>query len=279
MTDNAEVLTDTVDAAIVEAEPVAVQDTPQVEGQDDTPPAEGPEKADADKSEAAKRRERDRAYKERLRNEAAQAQADLQKVAAQKAKIIAAGESEAEPKAEDFTDVADLIAAKAVWAARKSTRSDQLAALDEQEVSAQAEYESKVTAEREAVLTNWMEQVKGARGRYADFDAVVLSQEGAKIRNPAIAALIQTADAPADLAYHVCLDPQLVTQLDQMHPIEAARVLGRIEARLQAPKPRTTSTAPEPINPTNGGGAVGAKDPAKMTSTEYAAWRNSGGKP
>lgn len=275
MTDNAEVLTDTVDAAIIEAEPVAVQDTPQVEGQDDTPPAAEPEKAEADKSEAAKRRERDRAYKERLRSEAAEAQAQLQKVAAQKAKIIAAGESEAEPKAEDFTDVADLIAAKAVWAARKSTRSDQLAALDEQESTAKADYEARVTAERQMTEERWQAARKDATGRYADFDQIALTSP---ITRPDIAALIKASDAPADLAYYLGMNHGIAAQIDQMHPIEAARALGQIEARLQAPKPRTTSTAPEPINPTNGGGSVGAKDPAKMTGAEYIAFVNGGGK-
>lgn len=275
MTDNAEVLTDTVDAAIIEAEPVAVQGTPQVEGQDDTQPAAEPEKADADKSEAAKRRERDRAYKERLRSEAADAQAQLQKVAAQKAKIIAAGESEAEPKAEDFADVADLIAAKAVWAARKSTRSDQLAALNEQESAAKADYDARVTAERQMTEERWQAARKDATGRYADFDQIALTSP---ITRPDIAALIKASDAPADLAYYLGMNHGIAARIDQMHPIEAARALGQIEARLQAPKPRTTSTAPEPINPTNGGGAVGAKDPAKMTGAEYVAWRNSGGK-
>ncbi len=275
MTDNAEVLTDTVDAAIVEQVADTGEAPAQVEGQDNTPPAAEPEKAEAEKSEAAKRRERDRAYKERLRTEAAQAQAQLAKVAEQKAKIIAAGQQEAEPKAEDFTDVADLIAAKAVWAARKHTRSDQLAALDEQEQTAKAEYDARIQADNAITEGRWKAALEEAKGRYADFEKVAYSSP---IHRADIAALIKASDAPADLAYHLGMNPAIAAQIDQMHPIEAARALGQIEARLQAPKPRTTSTAPDPINPTNGGGSVGAKDPAKMSGDEYIAWRNSGGK-
>ena len=278
MNDNAEVLTDAVDAAIVTEKQVDAVEAPQVEGQDDTPPAVDSEQDKAEKSEAAKRRERDRAYKERLRTEAAEAQAQLRKVAEQKAKIIAAANSEVEPTEKDFPDAIDLITAKSVWAMRKASRTDQLAALEEQEQTAQYAYQDRVNKEQAAILANWSDQVNSARERYADFDKVVLSEDGAKVTNPAIARLIQTADSPADLAYHVCLNPQLVAQLDQMHPVEAARVLGRIEAQLQAPKPRKTSTAPEPINPTNGGGSVGIKDPAKMEGKEYSAYVNGGGK-
>jgi len=276
MNENAEVLTDAVDAAIVEQEADTGATPAQVEGQDDSQPAAEPEKAGAEKSEAAKRRERDRAYKERLRNEAAAAQEQLRKVAEQKAKIIAAGNSESEPKAEDFTDVADLIAAKAVWAARKHTRSDQLAALDEQEQSAKAEYDARIQADNAMTEERWKAALTEAKGRYADFEAVAFSSP---IHRADIAALIKASDAPADLAYHLGMNPAIAAQIDQMHPIEAARALGQIEARLQAPKPRTTSSAPEPINPTNGGGSVGAKDPAKKTGAEYIAWKNSGGKP
>lgn len=275
MTDNAEVLTATDENAITSEQTENGNEPQEVEGQDGTPPAAEPEKADAEKSEAAKRRERDRAYKERLRTEAAEAQEKLRQVEAQKAKIIAAGQSESEPKAEDFNDVADLIAAKAVWAARKHTRSDQLAALDEQEVAAKADYEARIQAERQITEERWQAARQEATGRYADFDKVAFTSP---ITRPDIAALIKASDAPADLAYYLGMNHGVAAQIDQMHPIEAARALGQIEARLQAPKPRTTSTAPEPINPTNGGGSVGAKDPAKMTGEEYIAWRNSGGK-
>lgn len=60
-------------------------------------------------------------------------------------------------------------------------------------------------------------------------------------------------------------------------PVEAARVIGRIEARMErvkseplAPKP---TSAPEPAPRAVRGGNAGARAPAEMPMGEYAAWR------
>lgn len=57
-------------------------------------------------------------------------------------------------------------------------------------------------------------------------------------------------------------------------PVHLAAVqLGRIEAQVSTPKPKPVTNAPNPA-PTLGGGAAASKDPERMTTDEWLAWRN-----
>ena len=55
----------------------------------------------------------------------------------------------------------------------------------------------------------------------------------------------------------------------------AAKELGRIEATLDAPKPRTQSKAPPPAKTVNGGRSLATKNPDDMTMDEWLAWRET----
>ena len=56
--------------------------------------------------------------------------------------------------------------------------------------------------------------------------------------------LILTSDVGADVAYHLGQNRALAAQIAEMNPVEAARAIGRIEASIVAPKPRTETKAP-----------------------------------
>jgi hypothetical protein len=57
--------------------------------------------------------------------------------------------------------------------------------------------------------------------------------------------------------------------------VEAARELGRIEARLSLPKPRTQTDAPEPITPVRGK-ASASLVADNLSMERYIAERKSG---
>jgi hypothetical protein len=57
--------------------------------------------------------------------------------------------------------------------------------------------------------------------------------------------------------------------------VEAARAIGRIEATLNAPKPRTETQTPAPIAPVRGS-ARATPAPDAMSYEEYRAARMSG---
>lgn len=252
-----------------------VMEEGQVEGQtaeveeDGEPQGEPEADTEEKKRESAKdRRERDKAYKARLRQEAEEAKAQAAAAEARLNRIKArTGEA---PKESDFADPLEYVAAKAAW---NYTR--QAAERDAEDIGAEAETakkraESVAAQERQLVAENWQMQVEEARTRYADFDRVVFDPR-APIP-PGVADLIVAGDNAADVAYFLAKNRATAAEIAKMSPIEAARAIGRIEARISAPKPKTETTAPEPISPVRGTAAA-QRDPSKMSYEDYKKWR------
>lgn len=246
----------------------------QTEGQ---AAAETPESEEAEKSEAAKRREREKAHKERLRKEAEEAKAAADRAEQRRLKIIEAGKSEKPPVESDFSDYAEFVAAKAVWTAEQRTNQRHAQELEAEAAEARKQAEIIEAAEQQLVNQSWAERVAEAKGRYADFDQVALAQDVPI--TPQIASMLKQSERGPDLAYWLGMNKAAAAEiaaLSKTSIAQAAWHLGRIEAALSAPAPRKTSQAPEPINPTKGGG-IAAKNPADMTPSEYRAWREAGG--
>ncbi len=63
-------------------------------------------------------------------------------------------------------------------------------------------------------------------------------------------------------------------RLTRLPPHLAAVQLGRIEAQLSAPKPKPVTRAPDPA-PVIGGGAAATKDPERMSTEDWMAWRRT----
>ena len=123
----------------------------------------------------------------------------------------------------------------------------------------------------------WTAQVAEAKGKYADFDQVALANDLTVTK--AMGELIMTSDAGPDVLYYLGQNRALAAQIAAMNPAEAARVIGRIEERVmsQAPKPRTETKAPAPINPVRGS-AGASRNPENMSYVEWVKWRENGGK-
>lgn len=246
----------------------AEQETDQTEQVEET---EGDDKP---KRETAKeRRERDKAYKQRLREEADSLRAKADEAEQRRQRILDAGKQIAAPVEKDFDDYTEFVAAKAVW-----RHAQQAAERDANEAGTEAEAIRKRAEairhqEEQYVAQAWGDQVNDARQRYADFEDVAL--------NPSVpittsmAEIIRTSDMGADLAYYLGKNKAVAADIAKMQPIEAARAMGRIEAQISAPRPRTETKAPDPISPVRGKAAA-SKDPAKMTMAEYKAARAAG---
>jgi hypothetical protein len=259
-----------------EAGPEAVVEAPkgeETEGQVETPPAEG-EKPE-EKSESAKRREREKAYRARLQAEHAEAMSKADEAEKRRVAVIEAGKKEAPPREADFPDPIEYAAAKAIWGAEQRVREREANGAGEAAAAAKRQAEEITVRERELIAQSWGAQMDDARGRYADFDAVALSPQVPI--TPEVGMLIATSDQGADVAYYLGQHRALAAQIAGLSQVEAARAIGRIEATLQAPKPRTETQAPSPISPVRGGASATAKDPAKMSYAEFKAFREAGG--
>ena len=111
-----------------------------------------------------------------------------------------------------------------------------------------------------------------ARDRFADYDAVTRNPNVAI--TPAMAEIIRDSDVGPDLAYHLGKNPALASRIAMQPPARQAKELGKLEERITAPKP-LPARAPAPVQPVNGIAAGGQKDPAKMSMSEYIAWREA----
>lgn len=176
------------------------------------------------------------------------------------------------PTEEDFPDIVDLSAERAVWRAEQK--------MTEREVEAERQRIAAANArEEEALSQNWTAQKAEAATKYTDFDAVIGQPGLFPATSPDIIREILKSDVAADVAYELARDRATHDALMKMNPVDAARVIGRIEARIAMPKPKTATSAPPPINAVKGSGSAADRDINKMSGAEYAAARAAGWKP
>ncbi|MDE0590425.1 hypothetical protein OU789_10850 [Halocynthiibacter sp. C4] len=250
------------------------------EGQTNDQPAkeegdepEGTEPEAEEKSPSKLRRERRKAQTEKYRQEAAKERERRQELEAKMAQFEEAAKSNLPPKEADFQDYNEYLMATAAWQAGNQFDQRQKAEI-QREVQASNERAQQLQAQAKAeARENWEAQATEAKARYADFDAVV-SAPDVMITNE-MAQIIATSDVGADVAYHLGTNKALAAQIASLDPIEQAREIGRLEASISTPKPRTQSNAPEPIS-TVKAKATATKDPEKMSPAEYRKWRGTG---
>jgi len=272
MEDQVEVAPSAATDEAVAVEQAASEATVNTEGQVETPPAAD----EAEKSASKERRERRKAHDARLREEADAARREADDLRRRNERIVAAAAGEAPMEAE-FTDPLEYAAAKGAFLARQmAARTD--AEMLSQDATAAEQRARQLDGERIAEKARaFAEQREEARSRYADLDAAMSVAQRADVVSPQLAEMVLESESPVDLAYHLGKNPALARQISQMPPVMAARELGRLEARLTLPQPKTQSTAPAPISPVKATGTA-TRDPARMSANEYRAWREAGGK-
>jgi hypothetical protein len=127
--------------------------------------------------------------------------------------------------------------------------------------------------EQRELAQSWADQETDARARYADYDAVA--------RNPNVpitqdmVKVMAASDMGPDIAYYLGRRPEEAARIARMQPLEMARQLGLIEARVSLPRAPTQTSAPDPLSPVRPK-AKASKDPAKMSMDEYIAARKAG---
>lgn len=153
------------------------------------------------------------------------------------------------PAPPDFNQIIDPneeIAERAAW---KIQQRQAEAAED------RLQYERQRVAQEQAkgLAAAWDEAREDARTRLPDFDDVVTAKTPIHQR---AAAFIVESDKGADVAYYLGKNPkeaQALYEKFETAPGHALIELGRIEARLSAPAPKTISTAPKPAATLSGG--------------------------
>ena len=180
-----------------------------------------------------------------------------------------AGKPVEKPTPDKFNDYGEFVEALTDWKAEQAA-----ARLLEQRAQA---------TQRDARETTWVERQTQARQTMPDYDQVVGASDVPIARHVAD-NIVESEHGPA-LAYHFARNPQALTRLNQMPPMQAAREIGRLEASLAsstaaqapaAPAVRTTQ-APTPARTSAAQGRSTSVDPARMTMDEYQAYRAKAG--
>lgn len=129
-------------------------------------------------------------------------------------------------------------------------------------------------AESRTLTESFRSSVEAFSADHPDFEDVFTEDLSITI---AMSHAIMSADNAAELAYWLGQNPDEARRISGLSDVKAVYELGRISTRLgepeeeDKPKPRK----PAPIKPLGGRSGEAGKDPAEMSTEEYAAHRNA----
>jgi hypothetical protein len=142
---------------------------------------------------------------------------------------------------------------------------------------ARAEVEQSFTTKAQQERQQSIQRTYAERAaKYAadnpDFDKSI-DELGRAIRfSPEVVEAIAASEHGPAVAHYLAQHLDEADEVSRLPAHLAALKLGRIEAQVSAPKSKPVTKAPDPA-PTLGGGAAASKDPDRMTTDEWLAWR------
>lgn len=173
------------------------------------------------------------------------------------------------PSPDQFSDHNEYVEALAEWKADQRIE----AALSKRDAEAK---QAAQKAERETRANTWAERQAEYAKTAPDFDEVLASAD-TPMPAHVMEALLESEQGPA-LAYHLAKNPEAARRIAGMSERAALVELGALKATLDSPKPalKSVTKAPAPITPVKSGGG-NVQDVAKMSQSEYEAYRKSQG--
>ena len=252
-------------------EAVVTEEIQEKQEEPETPETEEQQGEESEESKPKSRHQRRKEQMERLHHEADEWKAKFDASQAKLKRLEEVAQGAAAPQESDYGSFEEYQAALSAHHAMQMMDKRQKDEAEHEAQAYQREMQRVEQAQQQEMAQEWAAQVDDARTRYADYDSVAfrapISQEVAKI--------VASMDSGADVAYHLGLNPVEAQQISSMSPVNAAIALGRLEARLSGPKPRTTTQAPDPVTPVRAK-ATPAVNPEKMSMAEYKAARAAG---
>lgn len=122
-----------------------------------------------------------------------------------------------------------------------------------------------------------VEKVQKATEKYPDFQDKVFDPSLPSLQqvNPYAYQTVLEAEGGADVAYYLANNPQEIYRFHGMGPLQAAREITLLEARLKAAPPQQVRTPPKPPSTVTEGTSEAVTDPSKMTTEQWMKWRNA----
>jgi hypothetical protein len=137
-------------------------------------------------------------------------------------------------------------------------------------VEEQRETEARETMRRQSLERAYVDKHEIAKAELPDFDKVVRAAALHVERD--VAELIMESDHTARLEYYLAKNPNELTELNRMSPVQAAKRIGRLEAQLSPSAQNRSTQAPAPLAPIRGGAAGPRKGPGEMPMEDFAKW-------
>jgi hypothetical protein len=229
------------------------QDEADADAEDEDKGEDEPKRKKPSGSERSRRRiERLEAELQELRERRAPAAGDAEAI-----KSAIEAEIGPEPKEKDFPDYFEFTEARAAWkAARIMVERDVKREAAREQTSQRAKVESLID-DHEDRLADLEKHIPGSKEKIGKANAPVARH---------VAQLILESEKSALLQLHLAERPEKLAELNRMDAVKGAREIGRLEARLSLPKPRTETKAPTPVRAPKGTATPSSPD------TDLDAW-------
>jgi hypothetical protein len=242
------------------ADDAAAETEEGAEGEAVETPVEGAEPVETEEEKKTKsklRREKQQARETALKQRVSDLEAQL--ATADRNKPLADGLGP-KPDRTKYEDEADYAADLAAWK------------IEERIIARQTKAHETTTSNlRNDTAAKKMELFKeramSLQDRYPDIEKVFT--DNTLPMSPSMAETLMESEKGPEVAHYLLANREVAQRIKEMSPLAAARELGRIEATIALPKPRTETKAPPP--PATVSGTV--KGPAKkledMSMAEY----------
>jgi hypothetical protein len=176
------------------------------------------------------------------------------------------------PARTDFASEDEYLEAMTDWKVEQRFNAHKQQTAAERENEAQAKHQS-------TRIELYQQRVAESAESMPDFAEVVGASEVPTAEH-VLESILDSEYGP-QLAYHLAKDPDAIQRLNDMSPLQAAREIGRLEAKFgkpqseQQPPQKRTTNAPAPINPVRGGNGQFTKAPEAMSDSEWFASRKT----
>jgi hypothetical protein len=221
-----------------------------------------------DTGDKPRKRSQSQRYRDRIARLSAELEAERRR--ANPPAAPAGDDDLVEPRQADFAD--DYLAydrALRDYQIRRALRDERRR---DAEIEARAD---AATAMRER-LAGYHERLAALKERIPDFDDTLRAAAGIEVRDDVRDLILGSSKGPL-LAYYLARNPDALDDINRLPPIEAARRIGNLEARIRGANPVSATNAKAPVTPPRGGAsAPRALDPERMSHAEYRKARADG---
>jgi hypothetical protein len=131
------------------------------------------------------------------------------------------------------------------------------------------------TRRAEEVVAAQQARIDKFRIGHKDFDAVIAEADGNLPLSAPMRDVFRSSEHGPELMYHLCKNPDECDRIAYLHPLEAIKEMGKIEARFEVADSGPTSKAepvtraPRPIKPVGGGVTASSVPLDQMEYQDY----------